>query len=136
MKKFYIVVALLVIGAGAFAITRPNNTSSDNTTTSSKPNAFADIQSDIAKGALLYDVRTPAEYASGHFASSKNLSLQDMQAGKLPNVSKTSKIYVYCQSGNRAGQAYSLLKANGYTNVASLGGLADVKSMGGKLVTN
>lgn len=135
MKKFYIVIALLVIGTGAFIVASPNS-NNGNATTSSKPSAFADVQSDVAKGALLYDVRTSAEYASGHFASSKNLSLQDMQVGKLPNVDKTAKIYVYCQSGNRAGQAYTLLKARGYTNVATLGGLADVESMGGKLVTN
>ena len=58
-----------------------------------------------------------------------------MQAGKLPDVAKDTKIYVYCHSGNRSGQATTILKNAGYTNVIDLHGLADVQTIGGKIIT-
>ena len=90
----------------------------------------------VASGAKLYDVRTADEFASGHFAKAENWSLQDMQAGKMPTVAKDTKIYVYCHSGNRSSQSAALLQQAGYTNVTDLHGVANVESLGGKLVTN
>jgi rhodanese-related sulfurtransferase len=90
----------------------------------------------VKNGAHLYDVRTADEYKSGHFAGALNWSLQDMQAGKLPGVAKDAKIYVYCHSGNRSGQATTILAQSGYTNVTDLHGISAVESIGGKLVTD
>jgi phage shock protein E len=56
-----------------------------------------------------------------------------MQVGKLPEVAKDTKIYVYCQSGNRSSQAVKILTDAGYANVSDLGGLQDVQANGGKL---
>lgn len=96
---------------------------------------FATVQTDVQGGARLYDVRTADEYKTGHFASALNWSLIDMQAGKLPDVPKNTKIYVYCHSGNRSSQAKTILTSAGYTNVTDLHGLPDVEAIGGKLVT-
>lgn len=95
--------------------------------------SFSTIQTDIKADAKLYDVRTSQEFAAGHFAGAQNWSLQNMQAGRLPNIEKDTKLYVYCQSGNRSSQATTLLKNAGYTNVTDLGGLQDVKALGGTL---
>lgn len=134
MKKFYIIVALLLVGAGIFIAAQNND--NPKTSNTSSTSGFASLQTAVKQGAQLYDVRTPSEYTTGHFPSSLNLPLQDMQAGKLPEVHKTTKIYVYCQSGNRATQAYSILTSNGFTNVTNLGGVDAVKAMGGTLITN
>ena len=96
---------------------------------------FAAVTQDVKNGAKLYDVRTADEYRVGHFKDVTNWSLQDMQAGKLPDVAKDTKIYVYCHSGNRSGQATTILKNAGYTNVIDLHGLADVQTIGGKIIT-
>ncbi len=96
---------------------------------------FSSVQADVNGGsATLYDVRTEQEYASGHFENAINLPLQDIQAGTLPDVQKDKTIYVYCNSGNRSGQAKVLLADAGYTNVVDLGGLSDVQAIGGALV--
>ena len=94
---------------------------------------FAVIQSKIKDGAQLLDVRTAEEFDSGHFAGAINLDVEDIIAGKLPDAAKDAQLYVYCRSGNRSAQAVSLLKQAGFNNIANLGGLADVESIGGTL---
>lgn len=128
MKKVtFVIIGILVIAFGVIAL------KSNNTPTQSSSISFAAVQSDVKSGAKLYDVRTSQEYTSAHFENAENLSLQNMQAGKLPEVPKTTKIYVYCQSGNRSSQAAKLLKEAGFINVTDLGGLQDVQEIGGKL---
>lgn len=83
--------------------------------------------------ATLLDVRTPAEYAAGHFASAVSHDSVDITAGKLPNLPEDAHIYLYCRSGNRSAAAKSALEKAGYTHVIDLGGLADVQKIGGKL---
>ena len=66
---------------------------------------FATIQKDTATGAKLYDVRTLEEYNAGHFDKATLWPVEDMEADKLPDVPKDTKLYVYCRSGNPlAGQ--------------------------------
>jgi phage shock protein E len=38
---------------------------------------------------------------------------------------KDQRIYLYCRSGNRSGQAKAILQELGYTNVVNAGGLED-----------
>ena len=96
---------------------------------------FATIQKDTAAGAMLYDVRTSEEYNAGHFDKATLWPVEDMEKGKLPDVPKDTKLYVYCRSGNRSSQAAAILKDAGYTNIADLGGLPDVQEIGGVFVT-
>ena len=49
----------------------------------------------------------------------------------MPTVAKNKPIYVYCHSGVRAGQATTLLKKAGYTNIIDLGAITHVQSLGG-----
>lgn len=74
-------------------------------------------------GAMLLDVRSSGEYASGHIPGSKNLPLQSID--KAPSVveNKAVPLYVYCQSGARSRQASGVLEAMGY-NVKNIGGIA------------
>ena len=75
---------------------------------------------------ILIDVRTPAEYMSGHAEGAENVPLQDMMAGKFPDVDKASEIKVYCRSGARSGHAKILMEHHGFTNVENAGGLRGV----------
>ena len=94
---------------------------------------FSMVQADIANGAKLYDVRTPAEFAAGHFSGAINYSVETLEAGKLPSDPTTTKLYVYCRSGNRSATAASILEKAGY-QVVDLGGLPNVQALGGTLV--
>ena len=96
---------------------------------------FATIQKDTAAGAKLYDVRTLEEYNAGHFDKATLWPVEDMEADKLPDIPKDTKLYVYCRSGNRSSRAATILKDAGYTNIVDLGGLPDVQEIGGIFVT-
>lgn len=125
--KLGIILAVIVAGfAGVLFFTH----GSAKTTASTL--SFKKVQADMAKGGQLIDVRTPAEFGSGHISGSVNLSLQDMQQGILPTVAKTQPVYVYCHTGNRSSQATVILKAAGY-NVIDLGAITHVESIGGTL---
>ena len=122
-------VAIVALFGGA-ALLSNNKSGADAT----QKQTYQEVQSAVEKGAKLYDVRTPEEFAAGFFAEATNLPLQDIQQGKLPDTSKDQKLYVYCRSGNRSGQAKQILEDEGYTNVIDLGGLTNVQAMGGKFI--
>ena len=57
-----------------------------------------DIIAALQKGGLLIDIRTSAEYQSGHAKGAKNVSLQAIQKGTSVGGDKTKPVYVYCHS--------------------------------------
>ena len=140
MKKGIIgaVIAIALIGS-FFALSKPESNTPSSvqgaSTTMARPTTFSQIQTAMAGGAQLLDVRTAAEYTAGHIEGATNFSLQDLQAGKRPTGNKTQAIYVYCHSGNRATQAANILQNAGFPNVINLGAITQVEAIGGKLVT-
>lgn len=75
----------------------------------------------IEGGALLVDVRTPGEFASGHIKGAVNIPLGELsgRAGELGD--KGGAVVLYCRSGHRSGQAARQLKAIGFTSLHDLG---------------
>lgn len=130
------VVAVGLLAGGFFIKNSQDNKGVAGVTTAVSASRFEQIQQEIKNGAKFYDVRTLEEFTAGHFENAVNWPLQRIENGELPNIAKDSKIYLYCRSGNRSGQATVILNKAGYTNVTDLGGLTDVKGIGGKLVTN
>ncbi|KYP16393.1 rhodanese-like domain-containing protein [Flavihumibacter sp. CACIAM 22H1] len=64
-------------------------------------------------GALIVDVRTPAEYEAGHIPGSSNIPLDQLKK-QLAVLKKEGKaIIAVCRSGNRSALAVSQLKAAG-----------------------
>lgn len=84
---------------------------------------FAEL---VKQGAVIVDVRTPAEYKGGHIKGSVNIPLQSLQAnlGKIP---KNKTIITCCASGMRSGSAKSILKSAGY-EVHNGGGWTTLRS--------
>lgn len=138
MKRVIVVVIVvaLIVGGAVWYKASQSNEDSKVAGVATHESEFDKIQRSVASGAKLYDVRTAEEYAAGHFANATNWPLQDLQAGKFPEVAKDTELYVYCRSGNRSGQSTVLLQQAGYTDVTDLHGVASVEAMGGKLVTN
>lgn len=93
-------------------------------------------QTDIVKAvtnhqAILLDVRTESEYASGHVAQAVLIphdQIEQKIASIAPNKEQT--IYLYCRSGRRSGIASEALKSLGYKNVVDLGGLGQLQQYG------
>jgi phage shock protein E len=72
-----------------------------------------DFKQLIADGALVVDVRTPAEYNSGHIKGSINIPV-DMIKGKVGELKqKNQTIITCCRSGARSGMAKSILRSDG-----------------------
>ena len=72
---------------------------------------------------LLVDVRTPAEYESGHIPTALNIPV-DVIGTRPPAADKAALIIVYCRSGNRSAAARKILMDLGYTNVIDFGAVS------------
>ena len=80
------------------------------------------------KGATVIDVRVADQYKEGHIKDAINLPLETIEkdiASKVPK--KDTKIVLYCNTGNRSGQAFEKLKKLGYTNVSNAQGVKQYK---------
>lgn len=73
--------------------------------------------------AVLIDVRTPDEFATGHIDQATNVDFENPSFVSEVKKMDASKIYfVYCRSGNRSQQAISIMKSNGIKNIYELDG--------------
>ncbi len=73
----------------------------------------ADIGTLIKDGAVIVDVRTAAEFNTGHLEGSKNIPL-DMVKKEAASLKKLNKpIVLVCRSGTRSGLAKSILSTAG-----------------------
>ncbi len=70
-------------------------------------------------GVLLLDVRTPAEYAAGHIAGSRNIPLGRL-AAQLDELPSSQPTIVYCQGASRSPIAASILQAHGWKAVTEM----------------
>ena len=80
----------------------------------------------VNDGAFLVDVRTPGEFAEGNVKGSVNIPLDQVQ-NQLAKFKAKENIVVFCRSGNRSGQAKSILEQNGFANVTNGGTWQDIE---------
>jgi phage shock protein E len=71
-------------------------------------------------GAVLVDVRSAEEFASGNATGTINIPLQEL-GSRLGEIPKTSPVVLCCASGSRSGMAKMMLKRKGYQNVYNIG---------------
>lgn len=85
----------------------------------------AQVELEKDKNILLLDVRSVDEYQKGHIKGSKNVPLDRIPVSLVPIApNKNARIFVYCLSGSRSGQACSWMTQNGYENVTNIGGIS------------
>lgn len=83
-------------------------------------------------GAVLLDVRTPAEYAEGHVPGAVLLDVQAPDfAARAATLARGTPYVVYCRSGVRAERAGQLLRALGHAPVVNAGGFEALVQAGG-----
>lgn len=80
----------------------------------------ADLKAIIEQGAFLVDVREPSEFAGGSAKGAINIPLGSI-AAELNKFKGKENIVVFCRSGNRSGQAKTILEQNGFKNVINGG---------------
>ncbi len=70
----------------------------------------------ISNGAVIIDVRTPGEFASGHLKQAMNIPLGTLQS-RLSKLKKDKPVITCCASGMRSSSAKSMLKSKGFEQV-------------------
>jgi phage shock protein E len=76
----------------------------------------------LKNGGVIVDVRTKAEYLSGHIKGSKNIPLNSLGNNLNKIKNKDMAVITCCASGMRSASARNLLQSYGYTNVYNGGG--------------
>lgn len=70
--------------------------------------------------AVLVDVRSPSEYATGHVQGAVNLPLDRLASEALAVLpDKAAPLVLYCVSGARSEMAAQWLRQMGYTQVTN-----------------
>ena len=122
MKRTYGVVAIglamlvLVSGCGSTA-------SVDQKITSVAPSEAVGIieQNSGSDGFVILDIRTPEEYGAGKIEGAINIDFYDADfSEQLDALDKDAHYVVYCNSGNRSGQALSTFSDLGFVQVDNL----------------
>jgi phage shock protein E len=70
----------------------------------------------LANGAVIVDVRTTGEYASGHLKRSINIPLNTLGT-QISKLKKDKAIITCCASGMRSASARSMLLSKGFNEV-------------------
>lgn len=119
MKKVQQVILVVGLALAAFVFLRPAGGSASE---------LADAQALVRSGALLLDVRTPAEFASGHAPGAVNLPVQELESKwSTLAVAADRPVVVYCRSGARSARAKAWLEAHGVKRVVDIGPMPDWK---------
>jgi rhodanese-related sulfurtransferase len=87
---------------------------------------------------VVLDVRTPAEFMSGHLANAINIDVEGMQFNSdVTKLDKTKTYAVYCRSGRRSAVATAEMSKLGFKTLFNLeGGTGAWSAAGQTLVMN
>lgn len=110
MKKIYVAFALI------FSL---NSISAELWTVSKLNESISKLDHEI----VLLDVRTQAEYDSGHILNAINISHEQiLEDPELLAEYKDSQMVVFCRSGVRAGKVIQLLESIGFEDIIDIDG--------------
>jgi rhodanese-related sulfurtransferase len=78
---------------------------------------------DMSQYAAVIDVRTPEETSLGYLEGAQLFDIQNPSfMGNLATLDPAADYYIYCRSGNRAGQAIEIMQQSGFTGELVNGG--------------
>lgn len=118
------------IGLGAILATAAFAEDPESAKAPSISSAALHARSDSETALVVIDVRTPAEYASGHIPGAVNIPV-DQVAKQIAEIDAPHGVALYCVVGPRARKGESALLAAGYEQVFHLeGGLAAWQAAG------
>ncbi|MFT3747433.1 MAG: rhodanese-like domain-containing protein [Agriterribacter sp.] len=72
-----------------------------------------DYKALLSRGAVIVDVRTAAEFRSGHIKGAINIPLDEVKSRAAELKKKDKPVITCCRSGNRSGIAKSMLALAG-----------------------
>jgi len=85
----------------------------------------------------ILDVRTISEYNTDHLEDADTRNFYDTDfVVQLDSLDKSRAYLIYCQSGNRSGQAYNIMQSLGFEEVYNmLGGISSWRTNGYQTTT-
>lgn len=87
---------------------------------------------ELSEDAVIIDVRTPGEFASGHLDGAINIDVQSPDfAEQIMQLDKDGDYLVYCRSGNRSGQAISQMSQMGFSELTNGGSVQEASDISG-----
>ncbi len=86
------------------------------------------LEHKIENGAIILDVRTAGEYASGHIKGSVNISLGEIRE-RFKELDPRKTYITTCSHGLRSIKVESILKERGFKNVYNGGAWTDLEKM-------
>jgi phage shock protein E len=96
--------------------------------------ACASAAEPVALGAdaVIIDVRTPAEFATGHLDGALNIDVQspDFDA-RMSQFDPAGEYFIYCRSGNRSAQAIARMTALGFSDLSDGGSVQEASTASG-----
>jgi len=102
-------------------------------TTETGDSITPEVLSAIEHEALIVDVRTPEEFANGHYPGAINIPHETiLDVLNQLGVTADTSVILYCRSGNRSGQAEQVLQEKGFTEARNAGGLETLLSATGE----
>ncbi|NJN26211.1 MAG: rhodanese-like domain-containing protein [Cyclobacteriaceae bacterium] len=86
--------------------------------------------------AVILDVRTPAEYNSGHVQGARSMDIYSKNfTEEINKLDKDQTYYVYCKTGIRSRNAAGYMRQAGFKNVCEIqGGILSLARTGVTLV--
>lgn len=79
------------------------------------------VRSLVEEGAVLIDVREPAEYAAGHLKTAVNLPLSQLRE-RMGEIPADRPVYLHCRSSQRSYNALMALQNSGFNNIWNISG--------------
>lgn len=83
--------------------------------------SLQDLESAIAAGAHVIDVRESFEFEAGHVPNAHHIPLNEVP-DSLDRIPKEEQVWLVCKSGGRSMRACDYLEAQGYDVVSVAGG--------------
>jgi rhodanese-related sulfurtransferase len=75
---------------------------------------------------VIIDVRTPEEFTTEHLPGAININFSSPTfRDELNKLDKSKTYLIYCRSGNRSGQALTIMKELAFKEVYDAGGISD-----------
>ena len=123
-------LAFAIAFALALAVAAPTLVACAKTSPSTASSAPT-LTAELLKSAVVVDVRTAGEHASGHLQGDHNIPVEEVEArlaefDALTKGNKNAVVVVYCASGRRSARTKGMLEQAGYTGVVDAGGFSVV----------
>ena len=90
-----------------------------------------EFQAKISSSTTILDVRSDAEFKTGHLSNALNMDVNGSQfEAQSAQLDKSKPVLVYCKAGVRSNRAAQILRKMGYNVIELNGGIDAWQSQG------